>query len=247
MQNLPRVNRIIAPTRSMATAILQEAIAKRQLRPGMRITERALASQLGISRATLREALRELETVGLLQRDSRGHLTVPEFDANRARAIYELREVLEGLAASLFALRATDDELQGLKGELECLRTAAQVGNVTQYLLCKNRYYAIIIEGARNPVLADFLNSLQWHFRFLRSTSLQAPGRLLRSFNEIEDLTRALCERNPVLAENLARLHIRNAFAALLQRLSHLDTNPNPEANSSIESAELLEVTFGKQ
>ena len=228
MQSLPRVTRIIAPTRSMVTAILQEAIAKRQLRPGMRITERALAAQLGISRATLREALRELETVGLLQRDPRGFLIVPEFDGNRARAIYELREVLEGLAASLFALRATDQELQRIQEELEYLRAAATEGNATDYLLHKNRYYAILIEGARNPVLADFLNSLQWHFRFLRSTSLQAPGRLLRSLHEMEDLTRALCDRNAVLAENLARVHIRNALAALLQRLAAAATSNDP-------------------
>lgn len=220
MRSLPRLPRVRAPMRNGAVQILRESIANRLLRPGTPLSERELASMLGISRATLREALRELEAEGLLERDSKGRLIVSSFDEVMVKAIYEVREHLEGLAAALCAQRASDEEVEGLMAILEGLEQAVAERNSSRYLLLKDQFYASLLAAARNPVLESLLKSVQWRFRFLRATSLQVPGRLEVSLAEMRDIVDAIRLREPEVAEQRSRHHIRNAAAAALQALA---------------------------
>lgn len=219
MDTLPKIPRVIAPTRSTAVQVLREAIAQRLLRPGTRLSERQLATTLGISRPTLREALRELETEGLLERDEFGRLIVAPFDSRMAGALYEVREILEGFAAALFAQRATDEEITVLTLTLNDLAEAVAQGDVRRYLLLKDQFYGLLLTGARNPILESLLKSLQWRFRFLRATSLQAPGRLDVSLNEMRQIVEAIQRRDADLADQRSRQHIRNAAAAMFHVL----------------------------
>lgn len=220
MTELPKIPRVIAPMRNGAAQMLRESIAKRLLRPGTHLSERQLAASLGISRATLREALRELEAEGLLQRDQRGRLIVAAFDYAMVRAIYEVREHLEGIAAALFAQRATDEEVVQLVSILDQLGDAAREQNSARYLLLKDQFYSLLLAGAKNPILESLLKSLQWRFRFLRATSLQTPGRLHMSLEEMRNIVAAIRERNALLAEERSRHHIRNAAEAALRAIS---------------------------
>lgn len=216
MEALPKIPRVIAPTRSTAVQVLREAIAQRMLQPGVRISERQLAATLGISRPTLREALRELEAEGLLRRDNLGRLIVAPFDASMVRAIYEVRELLEGCATSLFAQRATPEEVAQLTEILDDLGEAVASHDHYHYLLLKDQFYALLLKGARNPILESLLKSLQWRFRFLRATSLQTPGRLAVSLAEMQQIVEAIQARDAAQAEQRSRQHIRNAAAAAL-------------------------------
>ncbi|MCM8750527.1 GntR family transcriptional regulator [Thermomicrobiaceae bacterium CFH 74404] len=224
MDTLPKIPRVIAPTRSTAVQVLREAIAQRLLRPGTRLSERQLATTLGISRPTLREALRELEAEGLLERDELGRLIVAQFDSAMALALYEVREVLEGFAAALFAQRATDDEIAELTLTLDSLAEAVAEDDFRRYLLLKDQFYGLLLAGARNPILESLLKSLQWRFRFLRATSLQAPGRLKVSLAEMREIVEAIQRRDARLADQRSRQHIRNAADAMFSVLDKTGT-----------------------
>lgn len=230
MDTLPKIPRVIAPTRSTAVQVLREAIAQRLLRPGTRLSERQLAQTLGISRPTLREALRELETEGLLERDELGRLIVAPFDSAMARALYEVREILEGFAAALFAQRATDEEVTALRQTLDDLAEAVAQGDFRQYLLLKDQFYGLLLTGSRNPILESLLRSVQWRFRFLRATSLQVPGRLEVSLAEMRQIVEAIARRDAQLADQRSRQHVRNAAAAAF---SVLDKRGVPEVDAS--------------
>ncbi len=227
--------------RNGAVQMLRESIAKRLLRPGTHLSERQLAASLGISRATLREALRELEAEGLLQRDQRGRLIVAAFDSAMVRAIYEVREHLEGIAAALFAQRATEEELVQLASILDQLGDAVKEHNSARYLLLKDQFYSLLLAGAKNPVLESLLKSLQWRFRFLRATSLQTPGRLQASLEEMRSIVAAIRERNPHLAEERSRHHIRNAAEAALRAMCEQEC-PITEVAFAERSPEVEEV-----
>jgi len=232
MDTLPKIPRVIAPTRSTAVQVLREAIAQRLLRPGTRLSERQLAQTLGISRPTLREALRELETEGLFDRDELGRLIVAPVDGAMARSLYEVREILEGTAAALFAQRATDEEIAALRQTLDDLASAVAKNDVREYLLLKDQFYSLLLAGSRNPILETLLRSLQWRFRFLRATSLQAPGRLEASLAEMREIVAAIECRNAQLAEQRSRQHIRNAAAAMSRMLDRTEvTEVNVSAN----------------
>ncbi|MCQ8190259.1 GntR family transcriptional regulator [Streptomyces rugosispiralis] len=92
--------------RERCTTHLREKIISGALRPGEHIVEVALSRELGVSRGTLRESLRPLETEGLIVGDGRGHLHVRELSGREIREVFEVREALEVLAATKLARRA---------------------------------------------------------------------------------------------------------------------------------------------
>ena len=94
------------------TSKLREAIVRGQFPPGERLVETTLAEMMGVSRTTLREALRRLETERLVHNAPNRGPSVATISAQDAAEIYHVRKLLEGEAAALFAAVATDEQIK---------------------------------------------------------------------------------------------------------------------------------------
>src|SRR6478735_9922967 len=103
-----RVGRVAAPLREQVLDVLRQAILDFRLKPGQRLIERELIEQTGVSRTTIREVLRQLAAEGLVTTIPQKGTVVASPSVERAAELYEVRAVLEGMAARQFAERATD-------------------------------------------------------------------------------------------------------------------------------------------
>lgn len=207
------VSRPAATLRRSVTESIRQAIAAGRFGPGERMPERDLCAMTGVSRTLVREALRQLESEGLIEVvDHRGPI-VSRITAAQAIGVYQVREVLEGLAAQLFAEHASEAEREALHAALEELKTATAPEKRVEI---KNKFYDALVAGTSNEALGRSLYMLNSRVMLLRSRSLQAPNRWPQSLQEIEALVSALDERNPVKAKALATEHVRRAAAAAM-------------------------------
>lgn len=217
--DLYRVDKVAAPLRHSVTESIRNAIAAGHFKAGERLPERELCELTGVSRTLVREALRQLESEGLIQvLPHRGPL-VARVTRKQAEGIYQVRAELEGLACSLFAVNADDRNRADLQAAFANLRQAMETGSSMERLKAKNAFYDRLIEGAANEALGISLRMLNSRVMMLRATSLQAPGRAKDSIRELSELLEALMARDPQRARQLAEVHIRNAAAAALDFL----------------------------
>jgi DNA-binding GntR family transcriptional regulator len=116
--------------RETASNAIRDAILDGRLKPGIRLREVELAQRLGISRAPLREAIRQLELEGLLMSTPHRGTFVMSFSAEDAREIYTLRATLEGLAIQLVSAHNSPDTLNSLQAAADRIKQAAKAGDV---------------------------------------------------------------------------------------------------------------------
>ena len=217
---LYRVDKVAATLRHSVTESIRNAIASGYFKAGDRLPERELCELTGVSRTLVREALRQLESEGLiLVLPHRGPL-VARVTRQQAEGIYQVRVELEGLACALFAENATDRHRADLQAAFEVLRGAMETGESMERLKAKNAFYDRLIDGARNEALGISLRMLNARVMMLRATSLQAPGRAKESIRELSELLEALMARDPAKARWLGETHVRNAAVAALTFLA---------------------------
>lgn len=218
-----RVTQVAAPLRQSVVESLRNAIAVGRFAPGQRLVERELCDMTGVSRTLIREALRQLESEGLIViRPNRGPL-VARLTAEQARGIYAVRRELEGLAAQLFAEKATEAHREALVAAFARLRQVLRTGSRTERLEAKNEFYDRLTDGAQNEALGDTLRMLNARVTLLRATSLQARGRSRQSLEELQALVDALCARDPARARAAAAHHVECAAAAAVAQLAGED------------------------
>lgn len=195
---------------------IREAISTNRFPPGSRLVERELCALLGVSRTSVREALRELESEGLISTDG-GRPVVAILTVAEVQAIYEVRTVLEGLAARLFARRSTPAQLAALGDAARTLYAAYEHYETGPFLVAKARFYEALFAGAGNEVAASMLRTLNTKISQLRATSLASQDRVRASVAEIRALVAALEQRDEDLAAELSASHIRNASQAAMK------------------------------
>jgi DNA-binding GntR family transcriptional regulator len=205
-----------APLRRKISASLRDAISSGTLQPGARLVEKDLCLNLGVSRTALREALRELEAEGLLERGTRG-VIVAGLTTEEARNVYAVRAALEGLVAEQFAKNASDSDFEAMEGVTKALSRAYQQQDFASIIGEKERFYEVLCLGARNQVVLDLLTKLNSKINRLRSLSRSDPGRGAQSLREIEAIVAALRTRNPELSRAAAIAHVERAAAAALR------------------------------
>lgn len=177
MKRLPlddtfKVNRNPVTLREIVLDKLRSAIMNFQLLPGDRLVERDLCDRLGVSRTSVREALRHLESEGLVEfADAKGP-RVAIITLADACDIYELRCVLEGLIVQLFTLRAKPKDIRALEKALEENRQALKEGELQQVIDSVQGFYDVLLEGSGNHVAATQLRQLQARISYLRATSV---------------------------------------------------------------------------
>jgi DNA-binding GntR family transcriptional regulator len=204
--------RVAAPIREQVTDAIREQIISQRLAPGDRLIERELCQMTGASRASVREAMRQLESEGLITAIPQRGMVVAHVTLEDALDIYAVRAELEGLVAATFAARASDEQRDRLFAEAAHLEGATDIPTV---LRVKSAVYQIMFEGARNTVAEQFLGSLQARVSLMRTKSLSAPGRPIESTREIAQLVEAIRSRDADAASAAARFHVRQAARAL--------------------------------
>ncbi|HTN55482.1 MAG TPA: GntR family transcriptional regulator [Microbacterium sp.] len=214
------MGRVAAPLREQVIAALRQAILDFQLKPGQRLVERELIEQLGVSRTTIREALRELTSEGLVTVvPQRGAMvTAPSLDD--AVDLYEVRASLESLVVQRFVERATDDEVTRLNDTVEDLAVlASETDDIRAILAAKDRFYAVLIAGAGSSALQQLLEGIQARVQVLRATSLSEAGRTPEVVRELRAVVEAITARDAERASRLCAEHVRAAAATALSSL----------------------------
>lgn len=206
-----KVVKAAAPVRHGVTESIRNSIALGYFKAGQRITERDLCEMTGVSRTAVREALRQLESEGLVQVVPHRGPIVARLSPEQAEGIYQVRIELEGLACELFARNATDDDIAALNVAFEVLKGVEGITDPLERLTAKNAFYDRLIFGAHNEALGQTLSSLNARVMMLRATSLAAPGRTHESLQELEELVGHLSARRGKEARKVAVRHVMNA------------------------------------
>lgn len=195
---------------------LLERIVEGRIGPGDRLREAAIAEEFGLSRTPVREALRRLESDGLLVHEPHRGMMVRTLDHRAVTELYLIREVLEGTAAGLAARHASDAEIETLYEMVDAQAAASDAGPARAARLNK-LFHAALYRGAHNRYLLDMLEGLATSMTLLGRTTLSLPGRPDEAQAEHRAIVDALQAHDPDRAEQAARAHIRAAHRARLR------------------------------
>jgi DNA-binding GntR family transcriptional regulator len=208
-----QIGRVAAPLRTQVLDVLREAILTMRFAPGQRLIERELIDLTGVSRTTIREALRELAAEGLVRTIPQKGAVVVALSPGEAAELYEIREVLEGHLAKRFVERASDAQVIALRRAFTELEDVVERGGGTlDVLRAKDHLYDILLDGAGNSALRANLSQIHARVSLLRAGSLSAdPGRPAESVAELRRLVEAAEARDPEAATSAMTAHIRSA------------------------------------
>lgn len=198
---------------------LLEAIRNGRLQPGARIVENELAQQLGISRTPVREAIRRLESEGLICSTPHKGMTVAQLDYQAVIELYQMREVLEGVAASLAAKHAAEPEIYNLR---EILAAETRSQDPQSHARHNQRFHNALYHAAHNRYLLKSLNSLRDAMSLLGATTYRLEHRSESACAEHQRILDAIEQGDSLAAEQAAREHIVSAQRARI-RLMHED------------------------
>ena len=224
MKRLPlddsfKVNRNPVTLREIVLDKLRTAIMNFQLLPGDRLVERDLCDRLGVSRTSVREALRHLESEGLVEfADAKGP-RVAIITLEDACDIYELRCALEGLIVQLFTVRAKARDIKALEKALAVNRQSLEEGELQQVLDSVQGFYDVLLEGSGNHIAATQLRQLQARISYLRATSVSQENRRGASNAEMERMVEAIKSGDPQAAHQASVDHVRSAAKVALEYL----------------------------
>lgn len=214
---------------------VERYIASNGLAPGDRLPgEREICALLGVSRTSVREALRSLQARGVVsvQHGKGVFVAKPEEGASALHRLavlreigidelFAMREVLEVPAAGWAATAATEDQLQQLNQTFQALERAVIGGRPAGKLQeLDARLHLQIAEFASNRFLAMTQSALQEMLARSMETTLAVPGRPARSIREHAEIVHAIMARNPSRASAAARRHIRSSHRVAVRRLA---------------------------
>ena len=198
--------------------VIKDMIIDRKFLPGQKIPQEKLATDLGISRTPLVNALKYLENEKLIKAIPRRGYFVRLFTQQEMISIFELREVLEGLAARRACDQISDMGIRKLKSFFSRFRGLGKIEDYKDYAKEDRQFHNFVTKtGAK-----EFLKSiLETYNIIVFSYQLDVAEGLVRPPNEtIEEhlaIIRAITARDSEKAEELMRLHLRRSLEVLKQ------------------------------
>ena len=196
---------------------LLDAIHNKVFQQGDRIREEEIASNYGISRTPVRQALQRLQTRGLLDYAPSRGLIVAELSRQQILELYAVRELLEGAAARLAAQHAGPTDIAAMRSLLEDFRAAAP--NPEKLARINRMLHDAIYEAAHNRYLNQSLNDLSDTLALLKGTTFSVDMRWKSADAENTLIVDAIAARDADAAEKAARAHIREAQKVRLRLL----------------------------
>ncbi|MET9460055.1 GntR family transcriptional regulator [Streptomyces canus] len=198
-----------------ALAQLRQAILHGEMAPAQRLVENELAEQFGVTRASIRAALIDLEAQGLVERIRNRGSRVRVVTVEEAVAITECRMVLEGLCAAKAATLASDEQLAELTELGTAMTKAVADGEPMTYSELNQELHARVQEFSGQRTAVDLLERLNAQLVRHRFQLALRPGRPQHSLNEHLAMIEAIRARDPQAAEKAVRAHLTSVIEAL--------------------------------
>jgi GntR family transcriptional regulator, trigonelline degradation regulator len=218
------IERHAAPLRQQVLEALRRAIVSGRLAPGQRLTERELIEMLGVSRTVIREALRQIESEGLVEIIPNKGPVVRKLSATEAKDLYRIRAVLEGLAARLFAENADEEDVAKLSDALESIKLAYRGSDGELALEAKDKFYEILYSGCCSDTLGSMLAMVQARIWRWRAVGLTHPNRahkrLDESLENLRQLVSAVRSKDGDAAEQITRDEVSKAAKEVMRIIS---------------------------
>lgn len=205
-------------------AEMRRRIISGELVPGESLSEIALAEAFGVSRTPVREALKQLQTEGLVEIRPRVGTFVTTPSRREINELFEMKELLEGAAARLLAHRGRVPELERLEQNLVEADAAVARDDRDRYAALVQEFHDVLIAGADNAKLEAHYRMLMNQLAYARlvNTSLSQPGRVLQSDQEHHRVLELIAAKDGDSAERVMREHVRASRRALMAGLDRL-------------------------
>lgn len=205
---------------------LREEILDGRLRPGERIHQQAVAERFGTSRLPVREALRQLQSEGLVVVSPNAGARVARLDADEFDEVYLLRGQLEPLAVERGAPNLTDEQLATLRAEVEAIEAFGEVsGRESQWLAHDRAFHLGTFTATHSPRLLSIIESL-WNVAepYRRAYLGLHPEIVTLTLVEHRLLVDALTRRDGEDAARVLKMHIRRTRLGLTQHPEIFDS-----------------------
>lgn len=182
--------------------------------PGARLLESELAHRFGVSRTPVREALRRLESQGVVTHEPRKGAVVAALDYDQLGELYAVREVMEGFAARLAARHASGPEIRLL---YDMLAEDEALTDPKALAQANKRFHRQLHLSSHNRYLIETLDPVRRSLSLLGDTTFSAPERVTTSGAEHRLIIDAVAARDGDAAEAAARRHIVSAYELRLR------------------------------
>lgn len=195
---------------------IRMAIISGEFLPGQHLVERDLALKLEVSRTPIREALRKLELENLVTTTAFKGVMVTDYSTIEVKEYFEIRAVLEGLAARLAAERREEENLTVLTNCLERTVEAQQGGNLEDLIYWNDQFHIAISKTTGSKKLHEMISSLRQQINILRMTSL--IGRPIPNYEEHEKIFWAIKRGYADVAEALMKHHVNMSRQSIVKQ-----------------------------
>jgi DNA-binding GntR family transcriptional regulator len=196
--------------KDLVAASLRKAILYGDIKPGQQLKQETIASQLGISRMPVREALSQLENEGLIKNIPYKGCTVCTFTAADIKEIYQIRKVLESYATELATQNMAPDDIAKLEDLMLKLKNCIENDDIDSYAAWDQQFHNTIFEKSANHRLYNFIKTIWQSFPMYLAYSI--PKRISRSFEEQSRILEAIREGNAAKAAQLAGRQIETVY-----------------------------------
>jgi DNA-binding GntR family transcriptional regulator len=202
---------------------IREMIRKGALVRGQRIIEAELCEQMGVSRTPLREALRVLESEGLVELFPHKGVHIRQPSMNEIQEMFEVMGVLEGTCARMTAQKITAAGWRKIQRLHRKLETHYAAGDREKYIAANNVFHALIQELAGNRVLDDIVHRLREKVALYRHQQIYEHRRFDESIREHREILEALRRRDSDAAETCMKRHLDRQCKALIHLYDQRD------------------------
>jgi len=192
-------------------------------RDDIRLDERKLAQDFGISRTPVREAMAQLESEGFVRSVPRRGIYVVRKTKREVIEMITAWAALESMAARLITKTATDEEIAALRRMFATFERGHVQAKLDEYSDVNIEFHQTIIRLSRNRVLIDMAENLFTHMRMIRRTTIGEKDRADKSIRDHMNIIEALEARSTDRAEDLVRDHALGLAEHVARYADYLD------------------------
>lgn len=198
---------------------LQTEILEGKLKPGDRLVETRIAADMGVSQATVREALKELEYYGLTETHSYQGTYVKGLSKKELRDAYDARLALEQYAIESAANLITAQQLKLTQSFIEKMDEAAEKGDIASFVDYDVRFHEIIVQSSGNKIIEKLWNLV--NVSLWTHVTANLSERTLKNLAvRHADIYKALENHDAKAARSIMQMHLNELRDEMIQKVN---------------------------